>query len=82
MFCSDGWRYVMENSVNLKKQGVGYRMVHHPVGAVVGGLLAAGVCGVLGSAHGEVVAAVMAVLGAVIGAPLGAMMAASSQRES
>jgi uncharacterized membrane protein YeaQ/YmgE (transglycosylase-associated protein family) len=72
----------MEDSMNLKKQGVIMRMVHHPVGAVVGGLLAAGVCGVLGSAHGEVAAAVMAVLGAVVGSLLGAMMAASSHREA
>ncbi len=72
----------MENSVNLKKRGMGSRMVHHPLGAAVGGFLAAGVCGVLGSAHGEVVAAVMAVLGAVVGAPLGAMLSASSQQET
>jgi ABC-type Fe3+-siderophore transport system permease subunit len=71
----------MENSANLKKQGVIWRMVHHPVGAVVGGGLAAAVCGVLGSAHGEVAAAVMAVLGAAVGALFGAMTAASSHRE-
>ena len=71
----------MDNSVNLKKHGFGFRMVHHPVGALVGGLLVAAVCGVLGSAHGEVVAGVMAVLGAAVGAPLGAMMAASNHDE-
>jgi hypothetical protein len=72
----------MENDVNLKKQGVAARMSHHPMGAVLGGVLAAAVCGVLGAAHGEIVAAVMAVLGAAVGAPLGAMMAASSHDEA
>jgi outer membrane lipoprotein SlyB len=71
----------MENSVNLKKDGVVLRMVHHPVSAIIGGLAAAAVCGILGSAHGDIVAAVMAALGALFGAPLGAMLGASSQRE-
>jgi citrate synthase len=47
----------------------------------MGGLAAAAVCGVLGSAHGDIVAAVMAGLGAIIGAPFGAMLAASFHRE-
>ena len=72
----------MGNSISLKKQGVILRMVHHPVGAVVGGVASAAVCGVLGFAHGEAVAAVMAVLGAAVGAPLGAMLAASNNQES
>lgn len=72
----------MENGVDLKKHGVAARMAHHPLGAVVGGVSAAAVCGVLGSAHGEIVAAVMAVLGAAVGAPLGAMLAASSHDEA
>lgn len=71
----------MENSVNLKKDGVVLRMVHHPVSAILGGLVSAAVCGVLGSAHGDVVAGVMAALGAVFGALLGAMLGASSHRE-
>jgi outer membrane lipoprotein SlyB len=71
----------MENSVNLKKDGVVLRMVHHPVSAIIGGLASAAVCGILGSAHGDIVAAVMATLGAVFGAPLGAMLGASSNRE-
>jgi len=71
----------MENSVNLKKHGMAVRMAHHPLGAILGGLMSAAVCGILGSAHGEVAAAVMAVLGAVVGVPLGAMLAASSHRE-
>ena len=72
----------MGNSVNLKKDGVVLRMVRHPVGAILGGVVSAAVCGVLGSAHGDIVAAVMAGLGVVFGAPLGAMLAASSQREA
>lgn len=72
----------MENSVNLKKQGLGYRTAHHPVAAFIAGLSAAAICGLLGSAHGEVVAAVMAVLGAAVGAPLGAMLAASTHEEA
>jgi outer membrane lipoprotein SlyB len=71
----------MENSVNLRKQGAVARMIHHPVGTVLGGLVTATVCGALGFVEGEVVAAVMAVLGAVVGAVLGAMLAATSQRE-
>jgi outer membrane lipoprotein SlyB len=71
----------MEYSINLKKHGTASRMAHHPVGAVVGGLASAAVCGYLGFAHGEIVAAVMAALGAIIGAPLGAMMAASNHQE-
>jgi hypothetical protein len=68
----------MENSVNLKKLGVVARMAQHPLGALVGGLASAAVCGILGSAHGYVVAAVMAGLGAIVGAPLGAMLGESS----
>lgn len=71
----------MENSGDLKKQGMGSRMAQHPLAAAVGGLLAAGVCGVLGFAHGEIVAVVMAVLGAAVGAPMGAMLAASNQNQ-
>lgn len=71
----------MENSMNLKKHGMAERMSHHPLGTAVGGLAAAAICGVLGGAHGEVVAVVMAVLGAAVGAPLGAMMVASGQQE-
>ena len=71
----------MENSVSLKKQGVVVRMVHHPVGAVLGGLSAAAVSGILGSAHGSIVAWVMATLGAVVGALFGATLAASNHRE-
>jgi hypothetical protein len=69
----------MENSVNLKKHAVAVRMARHPVGAFVGGLASAIMCGVCGSAHGDIVAGVMAALGAIVGAPLGAMVAASSQ---
>ena len=76
-----GWRDVMENSVNLKKRGVFARMAQHPLGALMGGLASAAVCGILGSAHGDIVAAVMAGLGAIVGAPLGAMLGASSHRE-
>ena len=71
----------MENSMNLKKHGVAARMAHHPLGTAMGGLAAAAVCGILGSAHGDIVAAVMAGLGAIIGAPFGAMLAASFHRE-
>jgi hypothetical protein len=71
----------MENSANLKKQGVVARIVQHPLGALMGGLVSAAVCGILGSAHGDIVAAVMAGLGAIVGAPLGSMLAASSHRE-
>jgi hypothetical protein len=73
---------MMENSVNLKKHGMAARMAHHPVATVVGGLASAAVCGALGFAHGEIVAAVMAALGAIVGAPFGAMVAASNHRES
>ena len=72
----------MGSSINLKKDGVVLRMVHHPVGAILGGLASAAVCGFLGSAHGDIAAAVMAALGALFGAPLGAMLAASSHREA
>ena len=72
----------MGNSISLKKQGVVLRMVHHPVGAVLGGIVSAAVCGVLGAAHGDIVAGVMAGLGAMVGAPLGAMLSASSQRDT
>jgi len=71
----------MGNSIDLKKQGMGARMVHHPLAAFLGGLATATVCGVLGTSHGNVVAVVMAVLGAIVGAPLGAMLAASNQSE-
>jgi len=68
----------MENGVNLKRHGVVARMAEHPVAAAVGGLAAATVCGILGTAHGDIVAAVMAGIGALIGAPLGAMLAATN----
>ena len=71
----------MENSMNLKKHGMTVRMAHHPLGALMGGLAAAAVCGILGSAHGDIVAAVMAALGAIVGAPFGAMLVASFHRE-
>jgi outer membrane lipoprotein SlyB len=71
----------MENSVNLKKHGTAARMARHPLGALVGGLAAAAVCGILGSAHGDIVVAVMAALGAIVGAPFGSMLAASFNRE-
>ena len=71
----------MENSMNLKKHGMGARMAHHPLAAAMGGLVAAAVCGILGSAHGDIVAAVMAGLGAIIGTPFGAMLAASFHHE-
>ncbi len=70
------------DSVDLKKEGAVARMARYPVGAFVGGMASAVVCGILGFAHGEVVAGVMAVLGAAVGAPLGAMMAASSHGEA
>jgi hypothetical protein len=69
----------MGNSFDLKKPGVGLRMLQHPLGAFLGGGVAAAICGVLGNSHGAEVAVVMAVLGAIVGAPLGAMMAASNQ---
>jgi ABC-type enterobactin transport system permease subunit len=72
----------METGVSLKKQGVVTRMVEHPVGALLGGVATAIVCGVLGMIHGEIVAVVMAVLGVVVGAPLGAMTAASAHNEA
>ena len=71
----------MERSVDLKKEGVVLRMIHHPLGAIIGGLASATLCGILGSAHGDIAAAVMAALGAVVGAPLGGMLAASSHPE-
>jgi hypothetical protein len=67
----------MENSINLKKHEVAGRMAHNPMGAALGGLATAVVCGLLGFAHGEIVAAVMAGLGAIVGAPMGAMLASS-----
>jgi hypothetical protein len=77
-----GRRVVMDNGINLKKQGVVLRMVHHPVGALMGGLVSAVVCGYLGSIHGEVAGVAMAALGAIVGALLGAMLAASSTSNS
>lgn len=68
----------MESGINLRKQGVIVRVVHHPLGAIVGGLAAAIVCGYLGSIHGEIVAVTMASLGAIVGALLGAMLASSN----
>ena len=71
----------MENSFDLKKQGVLSRMAHHPLGTLLGGLSTAALFGYFGYVHGPAAAAVMAVLGAIVGAPLGAMMAASRQQE-
>jgi hypothetical protein len=50
------------------------------MGAVLGGIVSAVLCGFLGSINGSAVAVVMAALGAVVGAPPDAMLAASSQR--
>jgi outer membrane lipoprotein SlyB len=55
-------------------------MAHHPMGAVLGGIVSAVLCEFLGSIDGSAVAVVMAALGAVVGAPPDAMLAASSQR--
>lgn len=67
----------MENSISLKKHEVAGRMARNLTGAVLGGLVTAAVCGVLGFAHGPIVAAVMSGLGAIVGAPMGAMLASS-----
>ena len=67
----------MDDGLNLKKQGVGARMAHHPMGALLGAVSSALLCGVVGSFNGGSVAVVMAVLGAIVGAPLGAMLAGS-----
>jgi hypothetical protein len=72
----------MGNGVNLRKHAMYLRMMQHPLGFTLGGLVSAAVCGYFGSAHGEIVAAVMATLGAIIGAPYGAMLAASSRQEA
>jgi len=72
----------MENGFNLKKHGVANRMAQHPGATALGALVSAVACGVLGSAHGEVVAVVMAGLGAIVGAPLGAMLGASSHNDA
>lgn len=71
----------MGTSFYLKNHAVVDRMTHHPVATVMGGLISAFICGILGFAHGGTIAVIMAGLGAVIGAPLGAMLAASNQRE-
>jgi hypothetical protein len=72
----------MDDGLELRKAGVLSRMARHPMGAFLGGGIAAVVCGGLGSIEGGVVAAVMAVIGAVVGAPCGAMLAGSSSLES
>jgi uncharacterized membrane protein len=69
----------MGSSDNLKNHVFSYRLIHHPVGAFLGGLASAAICGALGSIHGPVVTVVMATLGVIIGAPFGALIAASSQ---
>jgi hypothetical protein len=77
----NGRRCVMDNGLNLKKRGMARKMAQYPGGTALGALVSAGLCGVLGSAHGETVAVVMAVLGAIIGAPMAAMLAASSHND-
>lgn len=68
----------MDNSFNLKKNGVLARMGRHPGAALAAAMAGGALCAFLGSVHGTAAAAVMFVLGALVGAPLGAMMAASS----
>jgi hypothetical protein len=75
-------RCAMGTGASLKKQGVVGRVVEHPVGALLGGLVTAVVFGILGMVHGETVAVVVAVIGALMGAPLGAMTAASAQNKA
>lgn len=72
----------MDDGLNLKKVGMVPRMAKHPMGAFLGGLVAAGLCGGLGYIEGSTVAAAMAILGAVVGAPLGAVLASSAHLES
>jgi uncharacterized membrane protein YeaQ/YmgE (transglycosylase-associated protein family) len=71
----------MENGTKLKKEGVVVRMARYPVGAFIGALSTAVLCGYLGSSQGTVAIAVMGVLGAIVGALLGAMLAASIKGE-
>ncbi len=72
----------MDNSFNLKKNGVTARMARHPMAAFMGALACGALCGFLGSVHGPEAAAVMLGLGAIVGAPMGAMLAASNQHDS
>jgi hypothetical protein len=72
----------MDDGLELRKAGVLSRMARHPMGAFLGGAVAALLCGGFGSIEGGAVAAVMAVVGAVVGAPCGAMLAGSSSSES
>ncbi len=70
----------MDNGLNLKKQGIGARLAQHPIGAFLGAVTSALLCGLMGSWNGSEAAVAMGVLGAIVGAPLGAMLAGSVER--
>ena len=69
----------MDNSFDLKRNGVATRLARHPAAAFLGATGCGVLCAYFGSVHGAGAAAVMLALGAVVGAPLGAMLAASTQ---
>jgi hypothetical protein len=67
----------MQTGFTISKHGVFARMSEHPAGALMVGLLTAGICGGFGAIYGEIVAVVLAAMGAIVGAPMGAQMASS-----
>ena len=72
----------MDSQLKLRGGHVGNVMLHHPLGAILGGVLLAAPCAwIANGAEGSAAGVFMALLGLVMGAPLGAMLADSAHSE-